>query len=93
MGFGGNSATSLLRGPTGGSRPETAPSLQNIVCRVHVAIFHVPATAAHEGPHIEQHLLAVLAEMADLGCWLPSINVDQLFAELGGHTKRLDRHP
>ena len=30
MGFGGDSATSLLRGLTGGSRPETAPSLQNI---------------------------------------------------------------
>jgi hypothetical protein len=76
MGFGGDSATSLLRGLTGGSRPETAPSLQNIVCGVEVTIFHVPATATDEDPHIERHLLAVLAKVAHLGCWLPTVNLD-----------------
>ena len=85
MGFGGDSATSLVRGLTGGSRPETAPSLQNIVCGVEVTIFHVPATATDEDPHIERHLLAVLAKVAHLGCWLPTVNLDQLFTKLDGH--------
>jgi hypothetical protein len=85
MGFGDDSATSLLRGLTGGSRPETAPSLQNIVCGVEVTIFHVPATATDEDPHIERHLLAVLAKVTQLGCGLPTVNLDQLFTKLGGH--------
>jgi hypothetical protein len=45
----------------------------------------VPATAVDEGPHIERHRLAVLAKVTQLGCWLPTVNLDQLFTKLGGH--------
>jgi hypothetical protein len=52
VGFGGDNDTCLLRGLTGVSRPETATRLQNVVCRVHVAAFHVSATIADKGPHV-----------------------------------------
>ena len=68
MGFGGNSATRPLRGLAGvAPDPRLRPSLQNIVCCVDVAIFHVPATAARKAPRIERHLLAVLADVTRLG--------------------------
>ena len=68
MGFGGNSATRPLRGLVGvAPDPRLCPGSKNIVCCVDVAIFHVPATAAHKAPRIERHLLAVLAEVTRLG--------------------------
>jgi hypothetical protein len=32
-----------------------------------------------------RHLLAVMAKVADFGCWLPSVNLNQVFTEFGGH--------
>ena len=44
-----------------------------------------PQPPQTKNPHIERHLLAVLAKVTHLGCWLPTVNLDQLFTKLGGH--------
>jgi hypothetical protein len=40
-----------------------------------------------------RHLLAVMAKVADFGCWLPSVNLNQVFSLRSLHTgQSLTRH-